>query len=195
MLSLPLMVGAFVAGFLMFLAPCTLPIVPGYLAFIAGNRQKVLRNAAAFVLGFSIIFILLGASAGLFGIVVGSWRFVLGRIGGVLIILFGLTMLGVFEVPFLSRERHIRLPGFITVGHPSGSFIIGALFALGWSPSGLFWGASCLSPQPLQPLFRGRFCWRSLAPGSRYPFWSPPPCCRTCRAFLSRRVGYHACFQ
>ncbi len=128
------MVGAFVAGVLMFLAPCTLPIVPGYLAFIAGNRQRVLRNAVAFVLGFSVIFILLGASAGLFGIVIGSWRFVLGRIGGALIILFGLTMLGVFRIPLLSGERHVKLPSFITVGHPASSLLIGALFALGWSP-------------------------------------------------------------
>ncbi len=134
MLSLPLIVGAFVAGILMFLAPCTLPIVPGYLAFIGGNQKLVLRNALAFVVGFSLLFVLLGASAGLFGIVIGSWRFVLGRIGGAFFILFGLTMLGVFNIPLLSRERHIKLPSFITVGNPASSFVIGALFALGWSP-------------------------------------------------------------
>src|SRR4029079_12727528 len=94
MLSLPLLVGAFIAGVLMFLAPCTLPIVPGYLAFIAGERRRVLRNAGAFVLGFSVVFILLGASAGLFGLIVGSWRYALARAGGALIILFGLAMLG-----------------------------------------------------------------------------------------------------
>jgi len=134
MLSLPLMLGAFVAGVLMFLAPCTLPIVPGYLAFIAGNRQQVLRNALGFVVGFSIIFILLGAAAGLFGIIIGSWRFALGQIGGVIIILFGLTMLGVFNIPLLSRELHVRMPAFIKVGNPLSSAVLGALFALGWSP-------------------------------------------------------------
>jgi cytochrome c-type biogenesis protein len=134
MLSLPLMIGAFVAGLLMFLAPCTLPIVPGYLAFIAGSRKQVLRNALGFVIGFSILFILLGGAAGLFGVIIGSWRFMLGRIGGVIIILFGLTMLGVFNIPLLTRERHMKLPAFITVGNPISSTVLGALFALGWSP-------------------------------------------------------------
>jgi cytochrome c-type biogenesis protein len=134
MLSLPLMAGAFVAGVLMFLAPCTLPIVPGYLAFIGGNQKLVLRNALGFVIGFSILFILLGASAGLFGIIIGSWRYMLARLGGILFIFFGLTMLGIFNVPILSRQWHLKLPGFITVGNPASSALIGALFALGWSP-------------------------------------------------------------
>jgi cytochrome c-type biogenesis protein len=134
MLSLPLIAGAFVAGVLMFLAPCTLPIVPGYLAFIAGERRAVMRNAVAFVLGFSVVFILLGSAAGLFGLIIGSWRFALARLGGALFILFGLTMLGIFRIPLLSSERHLKLPAFIKVGTPSSSALIGALFALGWSP-------------------------------------------------------------
>lgn len=134
MLSLPLVVGAFVAGVLMFLAPCTLPIVPGYLAFIAGGQKRVIANAAAFVLGFSILFILAGASAGLFGLVIGPWRYALARVGGLIIVLFGLTMLGLLRLPILSAERHIALPSFIRVGNPSSSALIGALFALGWSP-------------------------------------------------------------
>ncbi|MSR71003.1 cytochrome c biogenesis protein CcdA [Candidatus Kaiserbacteria bacterium] len=148
MLDVPLLVGAFVAGMLMFLAPCTLPIVPGYLAFIAGiplsalsnpaakksARRAVLRNALAFVIGFSVIFITLGASAGLVGFVAGPWRYALAKFGGVMIILFGLTMLGFVPAPFLSRERHLRLPRFLVMGHLSSSALIGALFALGWSP-------------------------------------------------------------
>lgn len=118
----------------MFLAPCTLPIVPGYLAFIAGGRGKVVQNAIAFVVGFSILFVLLGASAGLFGLVIGSWRFVLARVGGAVIIVFGLTMLGVLRLPVLAAERHIRLPSFLVPGTPLASALIGALFALGWSP-------------------------------------------------------------
>ena len=131
---LPLAAGAFVAWVLMFLAPCTLPIVPGYLAFIGGERRCVVRNAVAFVLGFSAIFVLLGAAAGLFGIVVGAWRYEWARVGGVIIVLFGLTMLGVVHIPALAREWHMRLPGFLVVGKPSSSAFIGALFALGWSP-------------------------------------------------------------
>ncbi len=147
-MDLPLFVGAFVAGMLMFLAPCTLPIVPGYLAFIAGiplsalsnpsarasARRAVLKNSLAFVLGFSIIFILLGASAGLLGTFIGPWRFVVAKLGGVVIILFGLTMLGLLPLDFISRERHIRLPSFLTLGKLPSSALIGALFAFGWSP-------------------------------------------------------------
>jgi cytochrome c-type biogenesis protein len=124
-------IAAFVAGILMFLAPCTLPIVPGYLAFI--GKGRVLPNAIAFVVGFSIIFILLGAFAGTLGLLVGPYREILGRGAGVLIILFGLTMLGL-RIPLLSAERHAALPPLLAVGRPQSSFLIGALFALGWSP-------------------------------------------------------------
>lgn len=125
---------AFLAGVLMFLAPCTLPIVPGYLAFIAGGQGRVVRNAFAFVLGFSFVFIVLGAFAGFFGALLVPWQGVLGRAAGALIFLFGLTMLGVLRLPLLSGEQHIRIPGFLTLGRPESSALIGALFALGWSP-------------------------------------------------------------
>jgi len=132
---------AFLAGILMFLAPCTLPIVPGYLAFVAGNpaddkykRGRILINAIAFVLGFSIIFILLGTFAAEAGSFLGPWRDTLGRVAGALIILFGLTMLGVVRIPAIQKERHFALPHFLRIGHVESSLLIGALFALGWSP-------------------------------------------------------------
>lgn len=147
MIELPLWVGAFFAGVFMFLAPCTLPIVPGYLAFISGvsladvanlntrkrARRQVLRNAIAFVLGFSLVFIALGASAGFIGAVLGPWRYTLARIAGGIIILFGLTMLGVLHTS-LVREWHIRIPSFLILGRWESSALIGTLFALGWSP-------------------------------------------------------------
>jgi len=137
---------AFIAGLLMFLAPCTLPIVPGYLAFISGGagdatietvsakRRRVLINAFAYVIGFSVVFILLGTFAGAIGSVFGPWRDTLGRVAGVLIILFGLTMLGVIKISALQAERHFRLPHFLTIGRFESSLLIGALFAIGWSP-------------------------------------------------------------
>jgi len=148
MLEIPLFIAAFIAGVLMFLAPCTLPIVPAYLAFIAGiplsalsnpaakrsARRVVLKNAVAFVIGFSVIFILLGASAGLLGTFVGPWRYALAKLGGVIIILFGLTMLGLLPVSFINRERHLKLPSFLVLGRMPSSALIGSLFALGWSP-------------------------------------------------------------
>src|SRR6185503_4791206 len=97
-MELSLAPAAFLAGILMFLAPCTLPIVPGYLAFISGtagsgnekyNRLRVVYNALAFVIGFSIVFILLGTFAAALGSFLGPWRDVLGRGAGALIIIFG----------------------------------------------------------------------------------------------------------
>jgi cytochrome c-type biogenesis protein len=125
---------AFLAGVLMFLAPCTLPIVPGYLAFIAGGEGRVVRNAIFFVLGFAVVFIVLGSFAGLIGSFILPWKNVISRVAGVIIILFGLTMLGVLRLPMLSSEAHIKLPKFLSLGHPQSSFLVGALFALGWSP-------------------------------------------------------------
>ena len=144
--ALVLAPAAFLAGVLMFFAPCTLPIIPGYLAFIAGvpygeigkgggrARKRILVNACAFVLGFSVVFILLGIFAGLIGSLLGSWREILARGAGLVVILFGLTMMGVLQISALTRERRIGLPRFLTVGKPESSFFIGALFALGWSP-------------------------------------------------------------
>ena len=133
---------AFLAGILMFLAPCTLPIVPGYLAFIAGNptgnlvnaRRRVLINAVAFVLGFSIVFILLGTFAAEAGSFLGPWKGALSRAAGAVIIIFGLTMLGVVRIPVLSSEKRLAIPHFLTIGKVQSSMLIGALFALGWSP-------------------------------------------------------------
>ncbi len=132
----------------MFFAPCTLPIVPGYLAFIAGiplsalnnpaakrsARKAVVKNAFAFVIGFSLVFIALGASAGLLGVFVGPWRYAFSKLGGVVLIIFGLTMLGLTPLSALAREQRIRLPAFLELGRPSSALLIGALFALGWSP-------------------------------------------------------------
>ena len=142
-MNLALIPAAFIAGILMFLAPCTLPIVPGYLAFISGSgatgneqykRWRVLKNAIAFVVGFSVIFILLGTFAAAAGSFLGPWKDTLSRIAGALIILFGLTMLGVVRIPAMQRDHRLTLPHFLTIGRFESSLLIGALFALGWSP-------------------------------------------------------------
>jgi cytochrome c-type biogenesis protein len=114
------------------------------LAFIAGSpdrsaskkkaQRRILFNALAFVIGFSIVFILLGASAGFIGSLLGTWRDSLGRVAGAVIIVFGLTMLGILRLPVLSRDSHFHPPHFITLGRWESSFLIGVLFALGWSP-------------------------------------------------------------
>ena len=114
--SLGLLV-AFVAGLLSFLSPCVLPLVPSYIGFLtgmslpemAGRRRVALLHAVLFVLGFSLIFMLLGASATALGRALNYYQQWLQRIGGVLIILFGLVCLGVIRLSVLNQERRLQL--------------------------------------------------------------------------------------
>jgi len=145
---LGLLIPAFISGVLMFLAPCTLPIVPGYLGFISGvkaeelktpelarlARKKIIRSAFFFVLGFSTIFILFGILVGLAGALFAPYREILAQVGGVLIIFFGLMMLGLFRIPILSQDRKIRIPKWLEMGKSGSSFLVGGIFAVGWSP-------------------------------------------------------------
>ena len=147
-LNLAFVISAFVAGLLMFLAPCTLPLVPAYLGFISGvsnddltgpethrsARRKIFWNGFFFVLGFSIVFILFGVLASSFGRTLVQYRDVITKIGGVLIILFGLFMLGVFKIRFLQIEKKLPLPKIFKPGNPISSFVVGAVYSVCWSP-------------------------------------------------------------
>jgi cytochrome c-type biogenesis protein len=143
-----LIIPAFIAGILTFLAPCTLPLVPGYLAFISGvslkdlnhseevgrAKAKIFLNGLFFVFGFSLIFIALGALAGLIGQSLFSYRQILGRLGGILVIIFGLVMLGAVKLPILNQERQFRLPPIFRRGRPLNAFVLGSAFGFGWTP-------------------------------------------------------------
>lgn len=188
----------------MFLAPCTLPIVPGYLAFISGvtlretgiearrrARAVVFRNALAFTLGFSIIFILLGASAGFIGAALGEWRPILSRAGGAIIILFGLTMLGALRLPFLSGERHIPVPRALALGRPESSFLIGALFALGWSPCiGPILGTVLLVASTSSLALQGALLLAVFSLGLSLPFLLTALLIHEATGLLSRMSGF-----
>lgn len=145
--STTLISAAFSAGVLMFLAPCTLSLVPAYLITIAGvseqeihrlgwfsaTHRRVLFNALAFVVGFSLVFILLGLFSSSLGALLGTWKSVLWYAAGVLLILFGISMLGL-RLPWLSSEWHMRMPAFLQLGRPQSSLLLGTVFAVGWSP-------------------------------------------------------------
>lgn len=146
--SLGFIVPAFVAGLLTFLMPCTLPLVPAYLAFISGVsledleqermrravRRKVFLNGFAFIIGFSIVFTLVGMLAGLIGSELYFARLWFARVGGVLVIFFGLFMLNAVRPSFLIREFHVSLPVLFRRGQASNSFLLGVIFATGWTP-------------------------------------------------------------
>ncbi len=131
---------AFTAGLLSFLSPCVLPLVPSYVTFITGlsvedmtkTRRTAVVHALLFIAGFTIIFMLLGAGATTLGYVVKSHRVWLARIGGMLIIVFGLYLMGALNIGFLARERRIHLADK-PVGY-LGSVLVGIAFGAGWSP-------------------------------------------------------------
>ncbi len=138
-------VAAFLAGAISFLSPCVLPLVPGYVSFIAGQttqpaeqraeltaRLRAVGLSLCFVLGFSTVFVALGAGVGILGRVLLTWRSELGVVGGAIIVLFGLSMLGVLRFDALLRDTrfHLDLPG----GRPWGAYLLGLAFAFGWTP-------------------------------------------------------------
>jgi cytochrome c-type biogenesis protein len=131
---------AFAAGLLSFLSPCVLPLVPSYVGFltgmtlpeVTGRRRVALTHALLFVGGFSLVFILLGASATALGRTLNYYQVWLQRLGGALIILFGLLCLGVFNPRLLSQERRLHLERK-PVGY-LGSVLVGMAFAAGWTP-------------------------------------------------------------
>lgn len=126
---------AFLAGLFSFLSPCVLPLVPSYLAYVGGSsngRFTVVRNSLFFVLGFSLIFVALGASASLLGGLLLESRSLLIRAGGVLVIAFGLMLLGVVRIPLLYRTAKYDYQGDTST--PLGAALMGMSFAIGWTP-------------------------------------------------------------
>jgi cytochrome c-type biogenesis protein len=128
----------FAAGILSFLSPCVLPLVPTYLAYIGGSgvgrRKVLLRNAVLFVLGFSLVFIALGASASALGAVLRVNRPVLMVVGGLLVIAFGLVMLGVLRLPMLYRDTRRPLGEDAQPQTPWGAVALGGAFGFAWTP-------------------------------------------------------------
>ncbi|MBI4215701.1 MAG: sulfite exporter TauE/SafE family protein [Parcubacteria group bacterium] len=147
-MELSLIIPAFVAGVFTFLAPCTLPLVPGYLGFISGvstqdlqdsikaksARRKIFLNGVFYVLGFSLVFIILGSLFGLGGAALIQYRIWLSRIGGIFVIFFGLFMTGILKLPFLNIEKHFGSIKALKPGNPISSLAFGATFAFGWTP-------------------------------------------------------------
>ncbi len=131
---------AFTAGLLSFLSPCVLPLIPSYITFITGMRldevqtarRTALVHALLFVSGFTLIFLALGATATVLGRVLLLYRDWISRVGGVVVILFGLYLLGVFTPTALQRERRIHLAQK-PVGY-LGSALVGITFGAGWTP-------------------------------------------------------------
>lgn len=144
MTNLPLPIAAFVAGLISFLSPCVLPLVPGYVSLISGVGveelkaqegnllTKVMLNSIAFIFGFSVVFITLGAISTEVGQMLAHYKSVLSEIAGVVIIVFGLHLTGIFKIKALYTDARLHsVKGGSTVW---GAFLIGFAFAFGWTP-------------------------------------------------------------
>jgi cytochrome c-type biogenesis protein len=139
-------VGAFVAGLLSFLSPCVLPLIPSYITYITGLsfadlqaehpshkvRQQTIIHSLLFIAGFTFVFVVLGASATFMGDFLQDHKTAIRRIGGALIVVFGIHVSGIFDIGVLLAEKKLTLhrkpAGYL------GSFIVGIVFAAGWTP-------------------------------------------------------------
>ena len=134
---------AFAGGVLSFLSPCVLPLIPGYLSFLTGMTpaqlgqdralSRVLVPALTFVAGFTLVFVGLGAASSVLGSVISDNQDLLMRIGGALVLVFGILMTGVIKVPWLYGEARVDPAKAASFGRLAG-FVLGVTFAAGWSP-------------------------------------------------------------
>jgi cytochrome c-type biogenesis protein len=136
---------AVLAGLISFLSPCVLPLVPPYLVYLTGatiehvandesaqaSRRAVMTSAVMFVLGFSTVFVALGASASLFGGLIRAWSAELSILAGIVIIVMGLHFLGLTRIGFLMREGRLPIPKPVGLW---GAYVMGLAFAFGWTP-------------------------------------------------------------
>ncbi|MDG1949627.1 MAG: cytochrome c biogenesis protein CcdA [bacterium] len=188
--SVSLILPAFIAGLLTFLAPCTLPLVPAYLGFISGAsakdlqdptklqsiRRRVLWNGLFYVLGFSAVFVGLGVVFGLGGVALAKYQVLMTRVGGGFVIFFALYLMNILDkIPglkqLLSSEHRMKLPASLKPGSPSSSFIFGATFAFGWTPCvGPILGSILLLASSTATVLQGAFLLSVFSLGLAIPF-------------------------
>lgn len=177
-----LFISAFFAGLISFIMPCTFPLVPGFLAFIAGTAEdgiksksvlkvKMMRNALLFVLGFSSVFIMFGMAAGLIGRTLGEYRQILNKISGIVIVIFGLFMLDLIKIPKLTNNKSLFVPKFLEPGSSSSSFLLGLALGFGWTPCiGPILGSILLLASTSSSVLTGGLLLGTFALGQAIPF-------------------------
>ncbi len=173
---------AFVAGLLSFFSPCVLPLIPSYFCFITGLslekltaaqhstiRSKIIISTLAFVSGFSIVFIILGASASLLGGILKSHQGWIRIVGGILIILFGLQLSGLLRIPWLQYEKRLQFKRKPL--HFLGAFFVGMAFGAGWTPCiGPILGSVLVLAQNQETLAQGAWLLSIYSIGLALPF-------------------------
>jgi len=176
---IPLLV-AFGAGLLSFLSPCVLPLVPVYLASVCGpeildsriaiSRISIFLHSLSFVLGFSLVFTVMGALVGLAGIVISPLSPLVQKVSGSLLVVFGLFMLAALKVPWLNYERRLNPSLSNTTGYLR-SFLIGAIFPVAWIPcTGWVLGAILMLAAVSETAWQGAYLLSSYSLGLGLPF-------------------------
>ncbi len=178
-LSIPI---AFLAGIVSFLSPCVLPLVPGYISMLSGASieelkkeaggellGRVLRNSLAFVIGFTVVFVTLGASATWVGQFLRAHQSIFNIVAGIVVVIFGLHLTGLVKIPLLYREARLD------TGAPrrglGGAFVLGFAFALGWTPCiGPILGAILALAAQRETVLQGMFLLAVYSAGLAIPF-------------------------
>ncbi|MBJ6727062.1 cytochrome c biogenesis CcdA family protein [Geomesophilobacter sediminis] len=178
------LIGAFIAGFLSFLSPCVLPLIPSYVTYITGLsfsdlqaehpshkvRQQTILHSLLFIAGFTCVFVLLGASATFIGSFMQEHMTAIRRVGGVLIVVFGVHVAGFFDIGILLGEKRVTLhrkpAGYL------GSFAVGLAFAAGWTPCiGPILASILMVAATESTMLRGIFLLLAYSMGLAIPFF------------------------
>ncbi len=201
-------ISAFVAGLLSFLSPCVLPLIPSYITYITGLsfadlqaehpthkiRQQTMLHSLAFILGFTAVFILLGASATLLGGFLFQYQDVVRKVGGVLIIIFGIHVTGLFNLGILLGEKRLNIhrkpAGYL------GTFLVGIGFAAGWTPCiGPILSSILMIAATERTIYRGITLLLTYSMGLAIPFFLSAVALHQFLVFFNRFKKYIRIFE
>lgn len=163
----------FLEGIITFISPCILPMIPIYISYFIGGDEnnKPLINSIGFVIGFSVIFTILGAAAGTFGAFIQKYMQLFNIIAGVLLIIFGLNYIGIFKISFLERSFKLKNKADLNKLNLASSILFGMIFAIGWTPCvGTFLGAALMIAASSQDTLKGILMLLSYSLGLGIPF-------------------------
>lgn len=166
----------FLEGIITFISPCILPMLPIYVSYFMGGSDdkesnKALINSIGFVIGFSVIFTILGAAAGTFGVFIQRYMQVFNIVAGILLIIFGLNYIGIFKIPLLERSYKLKNKTNLNKLNLTSSILFGMIFAIGWTPCvGTFLGSALMFAANTQDIFKGVLMLLSYSLGLGIPF-------------------------
>ncbi|MGN0026046.1 MAG: cytochrome c biogenesis CcdA family protein [Clostridium sp.] len=165
----------FLEGILTFISPCILPMLPIYISYFIGEDEsknnKALINSIGFVVGFSMIFTVLGAAAGTFGVFIQKYMQLFNIIAGIILIIFGLNYIGIFKITFLEKSFKLKNKTNLSKLNLISSTLFGMIFAIGWTPCvGTFLGAALMIAANSQDTLKGILMLISYSLGLGIPF-------------------------